>query len=173
MAARGVKAAPRKAEPVVDEEAEPDYTVYRDKGPTGTMEAFADWIIEVCEIEFPNGKAEEQFRDGVRLGGTLRMEFQRSDFWKTDKRNPRSDAGRKARATANGSQSETPAKPATRRGRAKPAAEIEEDETAEETAKPASRPRRTAAKPATASRRSGRRGAAAKPVEGEGTEAPY
>jgi len=146
---------PRKAAAtqVVEEETERDFTIYAEKEPTGTMVAFADWLIDVCELEFPNGKAEENFRFGVQLGGTLRMEFQASDYWRSDERNPRSPEGKKARAAANGAAEDKP-----RRGRGKASEEDTEEEaeeqTEEQTAKPARRTRAAAAKPAT------RRGAA-------------
>lgn len=150
---------PRKAAAtqVVEEDTEKDFTIYAEKEPTGTMVAFADWLIDVCELEFPNGKAEENFRFGVQLGGTLRMDFQASEYWRADERNPRSPAGKKTRAAANGGAT------TTRRGKADKE-EIEEEEGEEqeqETAKPTRRGR-TAAKPAATGR--GRKPAAAKPA---------
>jgi hypothetical protein len=124
---------------VAKNETERDFTVYAQKDPTGTMQAFADWLIEVCDLEFPNNKAEDQFRFGVQLGGTLRMEFQASDYWREDDRNPRSPAGKKARAAANGGT--------TKRGRqAEPETDEEEDEEEEVEEAPKPRTRRAAAK---------------------------
>jgi hypothetical protein len=162
------------------EETERDFTLYAEKDATGTMQAFADWLIEVCDLEFPNGKAEDQFRFGVQLGGTLRMDFQASDYWRTDERNPRSPAGKKARAAANG---------AATRGRGK--AKDDEDENGDEDEKPAKPARatrqsgatgKTSAGKATTTRRG--RGSAAKPATestrrgrgrpaAAGKEAPY
>lgn len=163
--------AARQATTVVEDEAERDFTIYADKKPTGTMEAFADWLIEEVGLEFATKKEEHQFREGVRLGGTLRMEFQGSEYWRTDERNPRSPAGKQARAYANGAAKEETAKPA-RRGRAAKADEGEDVEAEQETAKPARRTRAASAQPATASRRSSRRGARTEEA-GEGTAAPY
>jgi hypothetical protein len=152
---------PRKAAAtqVVEEDTEKDFTIYAEKEPTGTMVAFADWLIDVCELDFPNGKAEENFRFGVQLGGTLRMDFQASEYWRADERNPRSPAGKKTRAAANGGAT------TTRRGKAQAdEEEIEEEEGEEqeqETAKPTRRGR-AAAKPAATGR--GRKPAAAKPA---------
>lgn len=73
-----------KAAPAVEdteEVGEKDYTGYAGKAPTATMVDFADWLIQEGAVgEFPSKAAEAAFRDGVRLGGTLRMEFQKSDF---------------------------------------------------------------------------------------------
>jgi hypothetical protein len=152
---------PRKAAAtqVVEEDTEKDFTIYAEKEPTGTMVAFADWLIDVCELEFPNSKAEENFRFGVQLGGTLRMDFQASEYWRADERNPRSPAGKKTRAAANGGAT------TTRRGKAdEEEIEEEEGEEQEAPAKPTRRGR-AAAKPATpAATGRGRRPAAAKPA---------
>jgi hypothetical protein len=153
----GRKAA---ATQVVEEETERDFTIYAEKEPTGTMVAFADWLIDVCELEFANGKAEENFRFGVQLGGTLRMDFQASDYWREDERNPRSPAGKKVRAAANGAKAEKEVEE-----------EIEEEEEEEEKqAKPARRGRgsASAAKPATGRGRAKPAAVAAKPATGRG-----
>jgi hypothetical protein len=159
---------------VTEEDTERDFTVYASKDATGTMQAFADWLIEVCELEFPNGKAEDQFRFGVQLGGTLRMEFQASDYWHEDERNPRSPAGQKARAAANGAK----AKAAKAKAAEAEADEDEDEDEDEAPAKPARRGRAAAGKApagkastAKAPARRGRGRAAAS--SGEGTEAPY
>lgn len=151
---------PRKAAAtqVVEEDTEKDFTIYAEKEPTGTMVAFADWLIDVCELEFANGKAEENFRFGVQLGGTLRMDFQASEYWRADERNPRSPAGKKTRAAANGGAT------TTRRGKAQADEEEIEEEEGEEQEAPAKPTRRgrAAAKPAATGR--GRSPAAAKPA---------
>ena len=157
----------------IAEEEERDFTGYADKEPTGTMKAFADWLIDEVGLEFKTKAAEHEFREGVRLGGTLRMEFQASDFWKEHELNPRSPQNQ------NGKAKPAAAKPARGRAASKPAEdEPAEDEPAEDEApaKP-TRQRRGAAKPATAktpakpaTRRTGRRGAVAAETS---AEAPY
>ncbi len=131
--ARGRTAAPVAAE---TEEAR-DYTVYKDKEPTATMVDFADWIVEEVGVEFGTAKEMAAFRDGVRLGGTLRMEFQRSDLNKT-----RREERRAARVTGNGANEPAPA--------SEPAPA--EPEAAAEPARPARRGR----PPKPASKRRGR-----------------
>jgi hypothetical protein len=145
-----------------------DFTGYADKEPTGTMKAFADFLIdEVYGGEFPGtAKDEKAFRNGVRLGGTLRMEFQASEYWKTHEDNPRGANGKAAKPA--------PAKP---RGKAAAA----KDEDAEDEAPAKATKRGTTAKPAAAkgkpvaakpgARRTGRRGAAA--AASNDAEAPY
>lgn len=65
-----------------------DYGRYADAKATPTMEAFADFLIaEVFGGTLPKGVNVDSFRKGVALGGSLRMDFQRSDFWKNDERN--------------------------------------------------------------------------------------
>jgi hypothetical protein len=113
------KAAAAPATEAVDEAGEKDYTTYAGKLPTATMTDFADWLIQEGAVgEFASKAAEAAFRDGVRLGGTLRMEFQKSEF------NQERRAERQAaRAQDNGASEVTdpPAAPApakTPRGRA-------------------------------------------------------
>lgn len=156
MAPKGRAAAVAEPE-VTEEEAAPDYTGYADKGPTPTMADFVEWLeIEVYGGEFP-GTAKEQaaFANGVRLGGTLRMEFQKSDF-NIERREER--RAERAVATEEEPADETeavaPAKPA--RGRA----------TA--TAKPAAT---ATAKPATRGRGRGKPVAAG--ASAGGAEAPF
>jgi hypothetical protein len=160
----------RKTVPV-EEEAR-DFTAYAGKEPTNTMLAFADWLISEVGLEFKTKAHEQEFRDGVRLGGTLRMEFQASDYWKEHDLNPRSPANQNGKA-----------KPAAK-GKAKaqvaedePEDEPEEDTEDEAPAKPARATRGTGAKPTTrrgtgkpAGKPAGRRGAAAAASTGE---APY
>lgn len=158
------------------EEEERDFTIYADKAPTNTMQAFADWLIDVVGLEFKTKAAEQEFRDGVRLGGTLRMEFQASDFWKEHDLNPR------APQNQNGKSASKPA--AT--GRGKVAAKTEDEDTEEEapakastratsrrgTAAKAGTSTKAGAKPTTRGKPAarGRRGAAAAASTGE---APY
>jgi hypothetical protein len=100
-----------------DDEAK-DYTPYAGKSPTPTMTDFSDWLLaEVYGDDLPEGFDEDTFREGVRLGGTLRMEFQRSDFCR-ERREERKMAAAKAAAKpakttkAAKAEPETPAKPA-------------------------------------------------------------
>jgi hypothetical protein len=165
-AAAATKPAARTRRAAVPEpeeaEAEKDYTAYADKEPTATMADFADWLIaEVFEDDLGE-LDEDSFREGVRLGGTLRMEFQASDFNKER---------RAERQAARTEPAEAPAKPA-RRGRAKPEPEPAEDleeeepeedlEEPEEEPEPPARRTRAAAKPA-AAKPASRRGAPAPP----------
>lgn len=106
------------------EEAEKDYTVYANKEPTATMVDFATWLKDVTGIEFKTPAAEAAFDKGVALGGTLRMEFQRSDYNK-EQRAERAAARAEANGAAEEPAEETP-KPA-RRGR--PAKSASTDET--------------------------------------------
>lgn len=124
------------------EEEERDFTIYADKAPTNTMQAFADWLIDVVGLEFKTKAAEQEFRDGVRLGGTLRMEFQASDFWKEHDLNPR--------APQNASNGSKPA--AKGRGKAKAQTEDEDGDEGTEDEAPAK----------ATTRATGRRGTAAK-----------
>src|ERR1700751_631121 len=74
----------------VESNGSKDYTVYADKPITPTMEAFADFLIDdVYEGDLPKGFDEDSFRKGVALGGSTRMDFQRSEYWADDPRNRR------------------------------------------------------------------------------------
>lgn len=65
-----------------------DLAKLADASATPTMEAFADFLIaKVYGGTLPKGVDEKSFREGVRLGGSTRMDFQRSDEWKADARN--------------------------------------------------------------------------------------
>lgn len=79
---QGRKTAMAKApavEEVEETNGEKDYTVYADKPATATMVDFATWLKDEVGLEF-TGKEEAAFDKGVQLGGTLRMDFQRSEF---------------------------------------------------------------------------------------------
>jgi hypothetical protein len=79
-----------------------DYRTYATASATPTMQAFADFLIqEVYGGELPKGVNEAAFRKGVQLGGSLRMDFQKSDMWKSDARNylANVEANRAAKAT--------------------------------------------------------------------------
>ena len=71
-----------------------DYTEYATKDITPTMEAFADWLTK------ETGYAVDART--VALAGSLRGDFQASESWKTDERNPRNgaEARREAKAQA-------------------------------------------------------------------------
>jgi hypothetical protein len=169
------KEMPRNTRTKEPEETGRDYTKYAEKEITPTMEAFGDWLIDVVGLDFPNAKAETQFRQGVALGGTLRMEFQRSPEWAEDERNSRANG--KPKSTAKAAKEKAPA----RRGRAKSAADEDEDTEDEAPAKPAARTGRGRGRPAASGApKSGRgRGRAAKPApadedeSGADEEAPY
>jgi hypothetical protein len=65
-----------------------DLTRYATADATPTMEAFADFLIaEVFGGTLPKGIDLASFRKGVALGGSTRMDFQKSDAWKSDPRN--------------------------------------------------------------------------------------
>ena len=111
---------------------------YATKAPTETMVAFADWLIaEVYGGELPKGVSEEAFRKGVALGGSTRMDFQKSDFWKNDPRNylARVESGRAEKIRAASEKAAETSRKAAERA-AKLAAEVAaldvEDEPAED-----------------------------------------
>lgn len=126
------RGAVAEAEPEVDEaeEGEKDYTVYADKPITQTMIDFHEWLQDVVGVELD--------LRSVALGGTLRMEFQKSDFNRDNraarqaereaaKANGKAPAEADAPAPARRTRGAKPAAPATakapasRRGRGKPA----------------------------------------------------
>jgi len=113
--ARGRTAVAEPETPETDETVK-DYTVYAGKEPTPTMVDFADWLIQEVGLEFGTVKEQNAFRDGVRLGGTLRMEFQRSEFnvERREKRRQAREAAAAAEPEANGAAAPAPAKPAAR-----------------------------------------------------------
>jgi hypothetical protein len=115
---------------------------YATKSATSTMEAFADYLIaEVYGGELPAGMDVESFRRGVALGGSTRMDFQKSDFWKKDSRNYLANvgAGRAAREAEKERKAEETARKATERLAAIRAANAARSasETPVETPKPA------------------------------------
>ena len=84
---------PEVEEPKAASNGEKDYTAYADKEITPTMDAFGDFLIdEVYEGELPEDFDEDSFRKGVALGGSVRMDFQRSDYWAQDERNRKNRA---------------------------------------------------------------------------------
>lgn len=99
--------ADEEEEEADEDEEEKDYTPYAGKAPTPTMTDFGDWLLaEVYGDDLPEDFDEQSFREGVRLGGTLRMEFQRSDFCRERREE------RKAAAAAAKAAPKTPAKTA-------------------------------------------------------------
>ena len=65
-----------------------EFAAYATKEITPTQEAFADWILaEVFGGNLPKGLNVDSFRRSVALGGSLRSQFQKSDWWKNDSRN--------------------------------------------------------------------------------------
>lgn len=154
MPARKPAAKPVEPEVVEEveaeaEETEKDYTVYATKNITPAMQDFHDWLMqEVGDL------SEMDTVRIVALAGTLRMEFQRSEFNQTRRAERAAERAAAAAAAATEAEVEveaetTPTKPvAAKRGVAKPT-----------TAKA------TTAKPAAA-----KRGA---PKAAAGTAAPY
>jgi len=105
------------------EDSEKDYTVYADKDTTFTMENFATWLIdEVYEGKLPKDMDEDVFRKGVALGGSLRMEFQRSEWWKEVRAEHQAEReaekATKAKAKAAEAAEEEPAPRKPARGKA-------------------------------------------------------
>jgi hypothetical protein len=56
-----------------------DYRAYAAKDVTPTMKAFAEWLKAETGVDVD--------LKSVALAGSLRMDFQKSDFWKNDDRN--------------------------------------------------------------------------------------
>ena len=134
-----------------DDDDEPsDYTPYLTKDITPTMEDFAEWINrEVGDINVLG--AEDPVRL-VALAGTLRMEFQRSDFNKERRAERQAASAKAAKATA------------AKRGKAAAAAEEEEEQP---------RARRGKAAPAKAAPAKAAKGkAAAEPARPVATKGP-
>ena len=168
MAGKSATRAAKQAEP---EEEGRDLTAYAEKPINPKAEAYSEWLEEATGYEVDPRS--------VMLAVNLHMLFQGSEEWRSDPRNPRSPAGRKARAAANGAEEEPP----KRRGRAAKATEEDEDEEAP-AARRATRRGTAAAKPAAskapAAKRgtarpapaSGRRGRSAKTAE-DSAAAPY
>jgi hypothetical protein len=104
-----------------DAPVEPDYTVYADKEPTDLQSRFGEWVIDKTGIEFSTKKEEAAFKEGVRLGTALRMQFQAS---------PENQEVLEARKAAVEERKAAP-KPATKK-RGRPKAEVEPDELDEE-----------------------------------------
>lgn len=167
--------APEEARAVAeddeDEEAAKDYTVYADKEPTPTMSDFADWLEEEVGLEFETEQEAAIFRMGVRLGGTLRMEFQRSDFNRERRAERKSAKAAKPKAAETAKAAKKPAKAAKASADAEPAAEAAKPAQA----KPATRGRRTGATAGRPAARTADRPAAAKRGgrKAATAEAPY
>jgi hypothetical protein len=65
-----------------------DLTRYATAPATPTMEAFGEFLIaEVFGGTLPKGIDRASFLKGVALGGSTRMDFQKSEAWKSDPRN--------------------------------------------------------------------------------------
>jgi hypothetical protein len=118
------------------EETERDYTVYADKPITASMADFHTWLND--EVGDLSKMDTERI---VALAGTLRMEFQRSDF-NQEQRDLRKAQRAEAAAAANteeaeGDEDET--KPAAKPGRKPAAAKPAATDKATTATKPASR----------------------------------
>jgi hypothetical protein len=86
-----------------------------------TMTAFADFLIaEVYDGKLPKGVDEASFREGVRLGGSTRGYFQKSESWKSDPRNylANVEARKAERATEAANKAVETARKATERANA-------------------------------------------------------
>jgi hypothetical protein len=146
-----VEEAEETAAEVEEADEARDYTVYADKAITASMQDFHDWLNE--EV----GDLSEM--DTVRivaLAGTLRMEFQKSDF--NQERRSERKAAREAAAAA---EPETEAE-----------ADPEESETPAKPTRKAATPKATADKASATKTPASRRGAARKPAAA-GAAAPY
>jgi hypothetical protein len=88
---------------------------------TPTMEAFADFLIaEVFGGTLPKGMDLASFRKGVALGGSTRMDFQKSEAWKSDARNylANVEANRATKAAERAERAKVAAAKAAERERA-------------------------------------------------------
>jgi hypothetical protein len=120
-----------------DEQEAKDYTGYADKAPTPTMSDFCEWLLDnVFGGELPIEDPEEAFQAGVRLGGTLRIEFQQSDFCKQRREERRAESRKAAKAPAKTGKT-TARQTAGTTAKVKPGAAV---------GKPEGRPRPAAAK---------------------------
>lgn len=103
----------------------PEYAAYASKTVSPTMAAFADFILaEVYGGELPKGLDPVTFARSVALGGSLRQQFQKSDFWKNDSRNylANVEAGREAKAIEKAAKAKEALVKATERAKAAEAA---------------------------------------------------
>jgi hypothetical protein len=141
-----------------------DYTVYASKAITSTMEDFAEWLsIEVCPLE------ELEPDRIVSLAGTLRMEFQKSQFCR-DRREERKAASAKAAPKPKKEAADDQEKPAVTKS-SKTAAPAK---TASKTTAPAKTASKTTARtvPGRPAPRAADRPAAAKKTSGRRTAKP-
>jgi hypothetical protein len=104
-----------------------DYSGYRDKPATDLQERMAEWVLEkVDPIAHEDGDEvdldEPSFREGVRLGVALRMQFQAS---------PENQAVLEANRLAREEEAAAPAKPVKKKA-AKAKVEPEPDEEDED-----------------------------------------
>lgn len=136
-----------------EDEGPEDFTPYADKSATPTMSDFAEWLTdEVFEGELPFDDVDEAFLAGVRLGGTLRIKFQQSDFCKTRRDERRAAAAKPAAKPKAAAGKTAPAKAAPAKAPRATAADAKAKPGAAP-GKPAGRPRPAAAKPAAPTRR--------------------
>lgn len=157
---------------------ERDYTLYLDKAPTDLQDRLADWLIDKVGVEFDDDAEEQAFREGVRLCGALRMDFQASPENQTVLAERRA-----AKAAGDDEEDEAPAKPKKSTGKkAKPKKVVddepddEEDEEDEQAPAPKPKARRaTKAKAAADSKPKARRTAKTRKAAADDSEdaAPY
>jgi hypothetical protein len=149
---RGTAPAPEpEVEEVEAEEGERDYTVYATKPVTATMEDFAQWLHE--EVGDINEMGANDPVRLVALAGTLRMEFQKSDFNRTRREERRAERAQARAAEPEEAEEEAPA-PAPKPGRGR-------------AAKPVAAATAPAGKPAATARRAGAKPAATAPKAGK------
>jgi hypothetical protein len=144
-----------------------DLTSYVEKDLTDLQERMIEWLQseEVGADPAACKNKAEAFALGVKLGVSLRIHFQKSDF----NQEARAEAAAAREEAAAAKAAEKPAKKAAKKAAA--AAEVEEDEEEEEAPAPAKKAvaKKTAAKKAPAKKASARKAAA----EEEGEEEPF
>ena len=101
-----------------------DYAAKAKAPITPTMEAFGDWLREVTGVDVDSRS--------VALAGSLRMDFQASDWWKADSRNylANVEASREAKAKERAEKAAESARKAIARANAAKAKAVEAAEAA-------------------------------------------
>lgn len=105
-----------------------NYRDYATRETTPTMKAFGDWILaEVYGGELPENLDPVTFYRSVALGGSLRMDFQKSDFWRNDERNylANVESNREAKAIQAAAKAKETARKAVERAKAAEAKAVE------------------------------------------------
>ena len=101
-----------------------DYAAKAKAPITPTMEAFGDWLREVTGVDVDSRS--------VALAGSLRMDFQASDWWKADSRNylANVEASREAKAKERAEKAAESARKAIERANVAKAKAVEAAEAA-------------------------------------------